>query len=606
MPPPRPRRASTPRPAPGEAPPPGAVPGASALGITLGAVLALHVAATLLPSNWLWGVDAFRYWPAPAAMVLVLLGACGFVPALGRQLETRIEQLGRAWERGGLTADLAVALLLAFLILGLRDSVRFTGDFDLRVSAIDYPRPPIQLFPQAAPLDLALNFYTPRFLVGLGWTPAVALQAVGAVVGGAFALACLALLRAVGVRGAALPAAALVVFGGGYLQHFAGYDKFGPLLFGVALAGYGAVRLWRGAGSAWALVAGTAICVLSHRSGLLFLPAAGWVLFGALRAEPEKRGRAGLLFAALALLIVTFAVLPRMLGVLISVDWKVHLPGGAVARSFESPDAPGMLVRVSDLLNALLFLAPLWPAAVVAASAAKGGVRVRPPSKAPRFRLGWVFLLALGPQVGVLIAAGATRGSGRDWDAAAAAGVVAGLATAGALAAAWRDSRGAGLAPGVTVAVAVAIGLWGSHASEAMSLRRVRALLEARPGWSDAARAHAHDFLGLRAYAFGRFDEAAREFERAIAVAPNPRYFHQLGLAALGAGQVAPAREAFRRSAALAPANTDPWLGLANAALAERDTASATAYLDSVLIRSPLEAQALELRRALGAGKGTP
>ena len=102
-------------------------------------------------------------------------------------------------------------------------------------------------------------------------------------------------------------------------------------------------------------------------------------------------------------------------------------------------------------------------------------------------------------------------------------------------------------------------------------------LMRASPRWSDVARAHGHDHLGIWALNRREFGIAAGHFEAAIAVAPNPRYFHQLGLANLYEGQLARARAAFERSAHLTPTVADPWLGLARVHLAAGDATGALA-----------------------------
>lgn len=567
-------------------------------------LLVLRVVAPFVRSNWLWGVDLGRYFPLPLAVALFLVAAAGFVPGLSRRIDAAIERLGVAWERAGRPADLLLGLAVGVALFALRDSLRFTGDFDLRVSAIDYPKPPAQLFPQASFLDVMANFQIPRLLLSRGFSPAMALQAVGATLGAAFTVASLGMLRSAGARGAALPVAAAVVLAGGYMQHFAGYDKFGPLLLGIALASGGAVSLERAGRGAWSLVAGAALCLLAHRSGYLLLPAAYWVLARALK-HSEGRRRAGLLWAGAALLVVSLLLLPAAISTLVRVDWSVHLPGGSVARSFESPDAPGFVVRFSDLLNALLFLAPLCPLGLVMAWAGQPRL-AQVPQRPRRSRLGLAATLALAVPALTLIAVGATRGSGRDWDAAASVGVLATLASAVALIPAWRIRGPLPLAaPCVTLSLAVALLAWGPHVNEAIGLRRVRGLLEAHPAWSNAARAHALDFLGLRALVAGRNDEAAVDFERAIAVAPNPRYFHELGLARLGAGRHEVARTAFLRSTALAPTVADSWFSLAQLALAQRDTLAAIAYSDSGLLRRPTDAQGAALRRSLATARGS-
>ena len=157
------------------------------------------------------------------------------------------------------------------------------------------------------------------------------------------------------------------------------------------------------------------------------------------------------------------------------------------------------------------------------------------------------------------------------------------------------------MAPVVSSALSMAVAFWGVHASERMNLARIHTLIEARPQWSDAARSFAYDHLGVHAIDSGRYGEASSAFEQAFALAPNPRYVYQAGLAYLRAGQLARARVAFGKAAELVPKNPDPWVGLANVALAEGDTTSAALFSDGALRLSPAHAGALDVRRVLAA-----
>jgi Flp pilus assembly protein TadD len=181
---------------------------------------------------------------------------------------------------------------------------------------------------------------------------------------------------------------------------------------------------------------------------------------------------------------------------------------------------------------------------------------------------------------------------------------VVALVAAGGLAvfctSAGRDRVPGALVPAasVTAAVAAAIALWGIHANEATALARIEGMLDNRPRWSETARAFAFDQLGIRAINASRFDQAARLLEKAIVAAPNPRYFHEAGLAYLGAGRLEDARVKFAHTITLTPNVPDPWVGLARVALARGDRESARAYADSALARDPTNADGLALRRA--------
>lgn len=566
-----------------------------AVGFALAAALGLQALGTLVPSNWTWGLATFGAWSPAGAAALFALAAVGFVPAVANAIAARFERIGRALNRIGMAADVACAAAAAVVLFLLRDPFRFVGDSSLRAQTIAYPRPPTALFPQASPLDLIVNFHLPRLLHQAGLPVEVALQAVSACVGGLFVWAVLRTLAALGVSGAARLAAALVAIAGAHLVHFAGYDKFGPVLLGIAFAALGSVQLARGRGGAAWLGTGTTIAVLSHRSGLLVVPPASWVGLRAWRAASSSQQRRSLMLFALAPLAAIAVVVPPALRLFAGLDLKVHMPGGAVQKSLASPDAPGLLVRVSDFVNGVLLVAPLLPAGI----AAMLQVRRNSDAKAAsRFGLAGPLLLAFALQAGLLIAVGATRGSGRDWDVVTPAGTLAAIATGAALARFWQRDRG-GLGPAVTCAVAILIALFGVHVSETRARSRVDRLLHAHPAWSRTARAYAHDEIGLRAYSLRRWDEAASEFEQAIDAAPNPRYFLQLGSAHASAGRPGAALAPFRRGLALDPTMQEAWFGLANAAWALGDTVTARAIMDSAVVALPADAKLAEARRAL-------
>ena len=195
---------------------------------------------------------------------------------------------------------------------------------------------------------------------------------------------------------------------------------------------------------------------------------------------------------------------------------------------------------------------PLWLAALVLGV----GTRARPADEPRResFALAPVAWMALIPFAALLIVVQPGGGWGRDWDVATGMGAVTALVTTYVFVARWRGAEGNPLAPVTTVALAVAVALWGGHASEAIGLERVESLLHARPLLPVATRAQAYDFLGVHALNAGKSGAAVGYFERSIECAPNPRLFHQLGLALLANGETDRARVEFLRSIELNPA----------------------------------------------------
>jgi tetratricopeptide (TPR) repeat protein len=562
----------------------------------------LRLGAALVSSNWLWGLDTLRAWPPPAAVALAACAAAGFAPAIAVRLGRALERAGAVWERRRALGDALAAGIVFAVALALRDPVLFVGDAALRAGALSLDVPMARLFPQAFPLDLALNIGLARGLAATGLGPLAALQLVGAALAVVFTLAALAFLRAIEARGAALPAAALVLLGGGHLVHFAGYDKYGPLLVGMALAAAGAARLARDGRGAWTLALGTVIALLATRLGYAVLPPA---LLAFLLAWRRGTRRAALFGAAGLTAIVALAMLPRTLDILVGFDLRVHAPGGAVARSLESPGAPDLAMRLADTLNLSLFLAPLWPAGVLAWLGVR---RLRHRAGGDRRGLGGVAWLALALQLAIAFGVRARQGVARDWDAYVGVGLVLSLTTAAALVHHWRGGAGRGregagvpvtLPAAVTLSLACAVALWGLHTGEAMALRRIEAQLAARPAWSESARAAALDHLGLRALRLERFEEAAGRFERASAIAPNPRFFYQAGLAHLEARRLDRAEVSFREANRRYRRIADPWIGLARVALVRADTLGAVTCLDSALARDPRHPEAVAMRRAL-------
>ena len=574
------------------------------------ATLALQILGWRLTTNWLWGTSALHAWPAPGAAALVALALLGFVPAFARGVAAGLGALGHAWERAGTAGDMVAAGLFGLFLFCMRDPLRYVGDSYIRLGVLALGTMPARPLEHVFPLDRLINLTLPRAMAESGIDAASGLQLMGALLGSAFAFTVFRFLRAAGARAAALPAGALVILGGALSTHFAGYDKFGPLLLGLAIAGLGAVELSRRGRGFGRLGIGAAIAVLSHRSGFLALPAVLWAGAHAWRrGERPARGRA--LLAAVALLAAAAAMLQPSLDTLLHFDRTVHLPGGAVAGARTGGGWPAAWLAVADAANALVFLVPLCLVAVSAAAAWIAEPPEHPESREhdpARFPLAWTASLAIAPFFALLLLVHPAGGWARDWDVGTGAGVVAALASGAILVRSWRSPGAARtLPPAATLALALAASLWGVHASEAIGSARLEELVRARPPLSDATRAATLDFLGVRALNAGQAERAAGLFEQAIAVGgPNPRLVYQAGLAHFTAGDVRSARDAFVRAAALNRAVADPWLGLARIALAERDTARAAAMLDSAVARNPADRSSRSLARELRRRSSAP
>jgi len=563
---------------------------------TLAIGLALRAAASLLPIPGVWGLDTLRAWPRWEAIAILLLGAAGFAPPVARRLERAMESLGSLGARASFVLDAVVGICAGLALFNLRDSVRWVGDFTTRVGQLTLDAPIAKVFPQAAPLDRWINIVIPRNIIGPGLDVPMALQLVGAVMGALFTFAALSYLRAAGASRTTMIASATLLLGGGYMLHFAGYDKFGPLLVGVALAAYGAVRLAREGRGAWVLGAGTVVCLLSHRSGFLLVPAAAWALVQGLRNAPDRRARIEVIAAAVAILAAASFMLPKALHLLETIDRKQNLEGPPIAGgAFLVRLVANAATRSADAINVLFLLAPLWPAGLAAAWLERRGVAAK--DEPQRFSLGAVALLAIVPEVALLLVARGAQGAMRDWDMHVGAALVIALATAGALLTIWRRMGASGsLAPVVTTALACAIALWGTQVSEPLQMARIQPQLSNRGAWSDGAWARAHDFLGVRALQQQRAEDAIRELEAAAAVAPNPRFFFQIGLAQRMLMRFDDSRASFEKAHRLDPKLADAWVGFALLAFDTRDWRRVEACAESALAYAPHRKDAKEIR----------
>ena len=553
-----------------------------ALPIALAIYLALWVAAGIAPSNWLWGLDQISCLPMAASLALLGLAGAGFVPLLRGGMGGILDRVGEAARSRPALADVLTGMTVGAIVFALRDPVHFVGDSGLRVGMLATRYPAAQLFPQAYPLDVLVNAHLARALTGFGLTGEQSLDVLGALMAALYAAIGLAFVREAGGRGRMIPVCALILLGGGAMIALPGYDKFGPLMVGTALAALGALRLSRSAGGAWSLAAGTAVAVLSHRTGYLIVPAAALAFLQAFRAAKNPSLRGNLVAAAVVTGLVSAALLPRTMQLLLRFDLATHV--FAPAPSGMPAGGPGnLLLRLSDVVNLLFFMTPLW---VVGATAGLFLLRSRKADGVVRTSLAPVAALALAAQLVVALATRGQQGPARDWDMHSGLGVILGLVTCHLLIRAARvaDLRSLWVPLG-TGALAITISLWSVFANEPAQLRRIEGQLRGRPSWDVAARARALDFLGLRAFNLGRFEEAANEFERAVEVAPNPRYFYQAGLARWRAGQPAAARELAIESARRAPRNADPWWVLAAVARAAGDSSRMAACLDSARVR---------------------
>lgn len=347
-----------------------------------------------------WGLDTLRHAPGTLGLLAVAMIALAFVPAVASAVRSACDGVGRVLASRGPAAGGLLALVVFIALLGLRDPLHFIGDSGLRLAAITVRGDTGTVFPQAAPLDRVINLHFARALRDtLPISETDALQWAGSLVGALWAATALAFLRALDLKGAALAGATLVLLFSGVLQHFAGYDKFGPLTLGLALAATGAARSLAG-GRPWLLMLGAGVAVLSHRTGLLVLPMAIVVLSIALRRGADTRRDGLFAFAGIAL-ATTFAV-PQALTSVQSIDRTRHLSGWEPRQLW-------------DALQVLWLLSPLWLAGIAAAltpgqTTAKGHAGGSPRT------IPLVVFITLAPWLALLIGVRGSQGASRDWD----------------------------------------------------------------------------------------------------------------------------------------------------------------------------------------------
>jgi len=550
-------------------------------------LLALRLAAALLPGRWLWGLDLGRDG-SPVGFGLavgVTLAAC--LPPVSRGL---VRLLPRG-PRGTAALALAGALALAAFVHRHPDGARFTGDASLRHGGFATVEHPEELAQQAMPGDLLLHHALPRAVSRrTPWTAEQADQAQGVLLAFLTALAGWRLARALGASGAPALAAAAIASCTAALALDGGYAKATvELAFLTTVLAVGAVRLatdGRGLGTVGtALAAG----LLLHRSALALVPV--W-LVGAVLAVRDGRAREPRTLAGLALpLAALVATGPRLWRVATGFDASHHLPPGGAAGLLASTFAPSHLADVANLACLLVPLAPVLPWLLA----------VR-----PRFRPREALIaaaLAL-PPVALVFVVRPQQGLVRDWDVFAFAG------SALAAVAAWRvarafEARPAAHALALPLALAAAWPAlqWAALAGDPPRLfARVESIYTGPPVREREERAQGLAWLGMARYARGETAAARRLFELSSAVSPHPRMLVQWGILAQLADRPEEALGYFRRSAAINPGLAPAWQGIAETGAVLGDAAAvreAVAHLERL---EPDHAALPAARAWLGSG----
>jgi hypothetical protein len=554
----------------------------------LAILIALAAARALLvfvPSMWAWSLNLMRFLHPALAWAPWALSAVVLAPPLARRLEPAWIAAGDAIARRPLVTTLIAMGLGATLVWACPDRVRYVGDFLLRQGTVEVAEKPAVLFPQALPLDVMLHYRLPLLVTETALTDANgAARLLGMLEAAALAALALSFVRALGLAGGAALAAAATVFFGGYLGMFTGFSKaFAELCLLVAIVAVAGVRMIREGRGHWALGLALAVGVTLHRSALGLLPAAvfAWWAWWRVHGEGGAWKRPSVLGALAPPLVGLAVMVPRIVAVVRRWDAmhfapaSVKQPGGVLAAALAGP-------RPADLLNLVGMLSPLAlviPVLLV--------WRLRRLESNQTRELALLALLAL-PFALVMPFLHPAQGLFRDWDDFAATGVTISLLAAWILGQTLRAAPRRGLAVAATLAVAIPAFQWiGHHTDVDRGLARVRAFMLEPPPRPPDERGTTWDFLGIRNFAFERWDESAASFQHAAETTPSPRILQEWALAETMRKRYDEAQRIYHLMLAKAPDDLLGWLGLATCSLNLGDFAEARRAAHQLLVLNP-------------------
>jgi hypothetical protein len=531
------------------------------------ALCALRMAACFLPTGYLWGLNFARdvspalAWPLMLALVAALLASLGLPRAVGAP-----SGIGSAlfaawpWLLGS-----ALVLLLALV----PDRQHFVGDFVIRLGILESRNGFERIFPQALPLDRALNHLLPIALGHLLHVePALVLRGLGLVEAALLVMLSVRFARRVATSEGTAFLVAIALCCGGYATLYSGYSKptTQVILCTIAVGTLGWEWVTRGTGGL-GLALATAFGLAIHRGGLpLLVPfVAAHVLSvrrGSLDATRGDRVRR-MGFLLLPLLVLAWEA-PRLLDVIRGFDLRVNFAPAEVQQQGGVWRAAFAPLRLLDDVNALLLHAPLAPLALVALAGAW------------RSREG-VFLLALlAAFLPVLLFVFLPLGPFRDYDSLGGAGASLALASAWAIA---RLPGGSGeqWPRGLAVAVAASVVIpllliQVSLANVDRGFARALAIAQGPPRRSATQRASLLDWAGLRALNEERYDVADQAFRELCRETPIPHALKLWGASALIVGETREAEHAFTQLLAGSAADPVGWYGLWMSASLAGDT----------------------------------
>ena len=525
------------------------------LWVSLAALAALRLAFAWEHSMWAWGVSLLRFVEPISGWLLWLLSALALVPPLARLALPWARRAGEAL--AGLPGALVLAAIVALAFLLQPDRLHLVGDFLLRSGTAERALHPDKLYPQALPLDVLLHYDLPRALAD-GWRIPVDATArgLGALEGGVLALLAVSIARALQADGVTTLAVTLVALAGGFLSLFTGYGKavaeLTVLGFAVAAAGF---RVTRDLRAGWSLALSLALGLFLHRSALALLPAGAFAWWRGWRAAPAEARRPAALLPIALVLGVLAITLPRIIATMLRWD-PVHFAPPEVARQGGMLAAAVAPLHLLDLLDVLLLMSPLLPAALWLAAAGE-----RTESR----DLCWTTLLVTLPWWPLLPLIHPPQGTFRDWDDFAPAGATLSLWTAVLLGVALRNRpRWQWLGVAAALGAVAPTEQWLAHQQDLdRGLARVEAYLAGPPSRPAAELGLTWDWLGIRAAQLGRWELAAQSLSRAAETTPSPRVLSEWGLAERERGNERHAQELFRRVTVLTPEEPNAWYRLA-------------------------------------------
>jgi hypothetical protein len=536
---------------------------------TLIALGALRVSACFVPTGYAWGVNFARdvspalAWPLMLALVAAVLASL-WTPRAARPSA----RPGSAWPRAW---PWLLGLTLVALLAFVPDRQQFVGDFVIRFGILESRNGFERIFPQALPLDRALNHLLPIALGQLlHLAPGNVLRGLGLVEAAVLAALSVRFGRRVAATERDAFLVATVLCFGGYATLYSGYSKptTQVILCTIAVGTLGWEWVTHGTGGLGLSLA-TAFGIAIHRGGLpLIVPfLAAYLLAGTGQAGSAPHAR----LRRIVMLLLPFAVLaweaPKLSSVIRGFDLPVNFAPSEVRMQGGMWRAAFSPLRLLDDLNALLLHAPLAPLAIVAMVGAW------------RSREGAFLLVLVAAFLPILLFVFLPLGPFRDYDSLGGAGASLALASAWAVArllSGAGDRRPRALAVALAASVVIPFLLMLFSLSDLdRGFARALALAEGPPRRSATQRASLLDWVGLRALAEERYDVAHEAFRELCGETPIPHALKLWGASALIVGETHEAEHAF--SQLLAGSATDPvgWYGLWMSASLAGDTSVA-------------------------------